>query len=127
MHIAPSAPLHLASQHFAVVCLASGPYKEPLNDGACAATARDEVSDCNQVRASERFARARLCFELSGSPICSSSPGFPTYATHTKFQQLKHRLCVLLNHAVPVMDHSMDSHKSYCIERKDYLFAPEDD
>ena len=36
--------------------------------------------------------------------ICSSSPGFPTHTTHTKFQQLKHRLCVLLNHAVLVMD-----------------------
>ena len=36
--------------------------------------------------------------------ICSSSPGFPTHTTHTKFQQLKHRLCVLFNHLVLVMD-----------------------
>ena len=36
--------------------------------------------------------------------ICSSSPGFPTHTTHTKFQQLMYRLCVLLNHAVLVMD-----------------------
>ena len=31
--------------HVAVVCLASAPYKEPLNGGACAATARHELSD----------------------------------------------------------------------------------
>ena len=45
-HTAPSSPLHLAAQHFAVVCLASVRYKEPLNDGACAATARHELFDC---------------------------------------------------------------------------------
>ena len=49
--------------------------------------------------------------------ICSSSPVFPNAY---QIQQLKHRLCVLLNHAVPVMDHSTDLHKSdtHCIERK---------
>ena len=49
--------------------------------------------------------------------ICSSSPVF---SNAYQIQQLKRRLCVLLNHAVPVMDHSTDLHKSdtHCIERK---------
>ena len=73
-------PRIIATGRFAVVCLASAPYKEPLNDGVCAAIAMHEIvrrlpewvnhpnlAAGNPLRASERLARARLCFELSGS------------------------------------------------------------
>ena len=42
---------------------------------------------------------------------------FPsTYCVYT-IQQLKHRLCMLLNHSVTAMD-------SHCTERRIFLFAP---
>ena len=86
---------------FAVVCFASAPYKEPLNDGAYAAIVEHEMSDAcqnesttqpwllatNFVR-SERLARARLCFELSSSRAGMGSPQFretksPKQIAHT--------------------------------------------
>ena len=76
----PSSQSDLAALHFAVACLASAPFKEPLNDGVCAAIANTSCSTFwrmgqptlrhyskKKVRGSERLARARLCFELSGS------------------------------------------------------------
>ena len=42
--------------------------------------------------------------ELEKSAICSGRPWFPKTYHAYQIQQLKHLLCVLLNHAVPAMD-----------------------
>ena len=81
--------LNMASLHFAVVCLVSAPYKEPLERWCLRSNRKARVvrrleewvshlssSARKQVRASERLARARLCFELSGS-----RPGMGLVAT----------------------------------------------
>ena len=76
--------------------------------------------------------QSRICSPLRSLPqsvkleYSRSAPVlqvFPTHTTHTKFQQLKYRLCVLLNHAVLVLHpfHEVTPrirNKSDCIERK---------
>ena len=47
-HIVPSSPRHWAVLQFAVVCFASAPCKEPLNDGAYAAIVEHAMSDACQ-------------------------------------------------------------------------------
>ena len=79
----------------------SAPHMGPLNDGVCAAIAKHEMSRRlpgrvnhpnlaarNQLRASERLARARLCFELSSSRPGNGSSQFketrsPKQIAHT--------------------------------------------
>ena len=73
-HIAPSSPLHLAVQHPAVVCLASAPYKEPLNDGACAGTARHELSDVlksGSATPSSHLATKRVRVNVLHEHVCA--------------------------------------------------------
>ena len=78
--IAPSSLRHLAALHFAVVCWAFGAI-HGASERWCLRSnrkARDvrrlpgrvnhpNLAARNQLRASERLARARLCFELSSS------------------------------------------------------------
>ena len=57
------------------------------------------------------------------------SSRFPNTYHAYQIQQLKHRLCVLLNHAVPAMDslHGVTPRIRTTIERRIFLFAPQGD
>ena len=65
-HIVPSSPRHWAVLQFAVVCFASAPYKEPLNDGAYAAIAVHEMSDaCQKESTTQTWLLATNCVRVS--------------------------------------------------------------
>ena len=65
-HIVPSSPRHWAVLQFAVVCFASAPYEEPLNDGAYAAIAVHEMSDaCQKESTTQTWLLATNCVRVS--------------------------------------------------------------
>ena len=112
-HMAPSSRRHSPALQVAVVCLTSAPYRGSSERWClCSNRRARDVRHCrewvshplfaarNQVRASERLARARLCFEMSSRPGKKGPSQFtwnksPKQSAHVRQSVFEPFVCVV--------------------------------